>query len=186
MPRRDDGAALRRLRSDLPLSAAKLLGLVQSSEMADRSYLEEVQISDAWRDFARAYSRLPPSGRWSEWEKLSEEQKQNFTAAWKALGYPAWEIPPERSNTDSAAVVPPSKCGNCRGTTFTPLAEQPNKGTGCVLLAVGVLLAPVLIGIVIIIWAVGMMGESRRWWVCNSCGARLPRAGPVKTATGWK
>lgn len=158
--------------------------------MAYRSYLDEVQLSDAWRSFAKAYSQLPPPGRWAEWEKLSAEQREHFATAWKALGYPAWEMPPRKPSDDErlagASVAPPQECGNCGGTRFTPLAEQPNKGTGCILLALGVLLAPILVGIIIIIWALTMMGETKRWWVCDSCGARLPRAGAVKTATGWK
>ena len=73
---------------------------------------------------------------------------------------------------------PPGQCGNCRSTThgFTLLTEKPHSGTGCILLVLGVLLLPIVIGFFILIWALCIIGNTSKWWVCNSCGARLPIA----------
>lgn len=168
----------------------------------------EGPLTDGWRRFAEYYSQLSPSARWEEWKKLSAEQREHFVAAWRVLNYDQSQVPPHRPSpvVEAAerhletrhkaarrrqaalqnAQTPPSRCGNCGGTSFTPLAEQPNKGTGCVLLALGAILAPLLVGIIIIIWAFSVMQETTRWWICDSCGARLPRGGPVKTASGWR
>ncbi len=164
------------------------------------------EVLDEWRGFAENYSQLSKSDRWEEWNKLSAQQRKYFATAWRVLEYDPSQVPPHRPSPVVEAVeehletrretarrrraalkkaeTPPSRCGNCGGTSFTPLTEQPNKGTGCVLLALGVLLAPLCIGIIIIIWAMQMMGETTRWWICDSGGARLPRGGQVRTVTG--
>lgn len=54
--------------------------------------------------------------------------------------------------------------------------EKPEQGTGCIILILGLVLAPVLIGIPIVIWGIVLMGKQKRHWHCANCGSIFPIA----------
>ncbi len=51
--------------------------------------------------------------------------------------------------------------------------EYPKHGTGCIVALLGLLFAPCLLGIPIIIIGLMMMNERRDRWVCLGCGRDL-------------
>jgi hypothetical protein len=78
----------------------------------------------------------------------------------------AWDsLPPETRQRFT--------CWRCGGR-YTQITSQPNKGSGCIVIALGVILAPVLIGVILIIYGLQMMGETQSHWQCRSCGLTLP------------
>ena len=52
--------------------------------------------------------------------------------------------------------------------------DTPHKATGSVVAVLGFLLAPLLIGIPIVVLGLKLAQESHSWWQCDSCGVRLP------------
>ena len=69
---------------------------------------------------------------------------------------------------------PPDECSSCGG----PLKagkEAKSEGSGCLIAVVGLLLAPVLIGIPIVLYGLHVMGKREGFWRCTKCGAKLPR-----------
>jgi transposase-like protein len=64
-------------------------------------------------------------------------------------------------------------CWRCGGR-YTLITQTPHKGSGCVVVALGLIFAPVLIGIILIIYGIQMMGETQSYWQCRSCGLTLP------------
>lgn len=64
-------------------------------------------------------------------------------------------------------------CWKCGGR-YTQIFNQPNRGTGCVVVVLGILFAPILVGIILIIVGVSMMNETTSYWQCRSCGLTLP------------
>ena len=67
----------------------------------------------------------------------------------------------------------PYQCWRCGGR-YVAVYDQPNKGTGCIVVLLGFLLAPACIGIFIIIYGFSMMSDSKGQWQCGSCGLTLP------------
>jgi hypothetical protein len=53
--------------------------------------------------------------------------------------------------------------------------EAKNRVGGCIVILLGLLLAPVLIGIFIIIYGIGLMNECNDYWVCDPCCLKFPR-----------
>lgn len=122
---------------------------------------------DFWRQFAESYRKAGAKDQWEDWIKMSPESRKGFAAAWSST-YPDSPIPPREPQGASRP------CGNCGGSRFTAFDEKKNEGFGCVLLVLGLILAPVLIGIPIVVAALFMMNSTEEWWVCDSCGAKLP------------
>lgn len=64
-------------------------------------------------------------------------------------------------------------CWKCGGR-YTLITQTPNQGTGCILIVIGIIFAPVLIGLVIIYLGYQQMNETQSQWQCRSCGLTLP------------
>lgn len=64
-------------------------------------------------------------------------------------------------------------CWRCGGM-YTQIVNTPNRGTGCIVVVLGVIFAPVLIGLILIFYGISMMGETQTYWQCRSCGLTLP------------
>ena len=71
----------------------------------------------------------------------------------------------------------PAACGRCSGQRFIFREEQPQGGGGCLVMLVGGLLPPLLVGILILWAGWRIFGKTEYWWICESCGAKLPAAG---------
>jgi predicted nucleic acid-binding Zn ribbon protein len=69
---------------------------------------------------------------------------------------------------------PPICCSQCGGS-LKKGADAKSEGSGCLIALVGLLLAPILIGIPIILIGVHMMGKREGFWRCKKCGAKFPR-----------
>jgi hypothetical protein len=69
---------------------------------------------------------------------------------------------------------PPHECSHCGG----PLKEgkeAKSEGTGCIVVILGLVLTPVLIGIPILLYGFHLMGKREGFWRCGRCGAKFPR-----------
>lgn len=69
---------------------------------------------------------------------------------------------------------PPVDCSNCGGL-LKKTAEGTSEGSGCIVILLGLLLSPVLIGIPIIIYGIHLMGKTKSFWQCRTCGQQFPR-----------
>ncbi len=66
-----------------------------------------------------------------------------------------------------------NQCRRCLGLLVLR-SESTDNGTGCLVLLVGLLFAPVLIGIPIAIYGIVLMNKSRRYLHCTGCGTIYP------------
>jgi transposase-like protein len=64
-------------------------------------------------------------------------------------------------------------CWKCGGR-YTLVSEYPDKGTGCIIMALGILFAPLIIGIFFILIGAQMSGAAKNRWQCRRCGLTLP------------
>lgn len=69
---------------------------------------------------------------------------------------------------------PPHDCARCGGTIRKTSAAT-SEGSGCLIALVGLLLAPLLIGIPILIWGLSMASRRVGFWECQRCGNKAPR-----------
>jgi hypothetical protein len=101
-----------------------------------------------------------------------------FTAACAA----AWSITRSAVDfarvlrADAAAAKPSVPCGLCGGKMHVKTAKA--KGSGClqvIVILTGLVLAPVLIGIPIIIYALLYMDRPHTRWECDGCGTWIDR-----------
>ena len=74
----------------------------------------------------------------------------------------------------SAHKGPPHECTHCGGK-LKKTREATSSGSGCIVVILGVCLAPVLIGIPIFIYGFHLMGKTRPLWQCRRCHAQFPR-----------
>lgn len=70
-------------------------------------------------------------------------------------------------------VSPAYPCPRCGGE-LSYQVEKTDTGTGCIVILLGVLLAPILIGLVIIFFGIHLMGKTKTYWHCRSCGTVFP------------
>ncbi len=64
-------------------------------------------------------------------------------------------------------------CPKCRGA-LAWVSEKPQGGAGCLLIVLGLLFTPLLIGIPIFIYGIVLMGKRQEYWHCTSCGTQFP------------
>jgi len=69
---------------------------------------------------------------------------------------------------------PPVNCSQCGGQLKKGKDAQ-SEGTGCLIFILGILLIPVLIGILFIVYGVHLMNKREGYWRCKQCGAKFPR-----------
>ena len=119
----------------------------------------------SWAEYATEWTKLNKNHRTEAWTGLDDSQRESLRAAWRSLGYPVESL---------VADHPARKCGNCGSTTLTRTEQRPQAGAGCIIALIGLVLAPVLLGIPIILYGLHLRGKVEMQDVCNSCGARLP------------
>ena len=66
-------------------------------------------------------------------------------------------------------------CERCKGESYKGY-DYPQRGNGCLLMCVGLLLAPLLIGLPIIIYGDSLRDTASGLWICKGCGSTTPRA----------
>lgn len=69
---------------------------------------------------------------------------------------------------------PPHNCRHCGGR-LAKEREAKHSGSSCLIILVGLLLTPVLIGIPVILYGLHLGSKCDGWWRCKSCEARFPR-----------
>lgn len=69
---------------------------------------------------------------------------------------------------------PPHECWYCGGR-LAKGKEHGNTGTGCLIVILGLVLSPVLIGIPILLYGVHLSGKAQGHWRCRRCDSRFPR-----------
>ena len=70
---------------------------------------------------------------------------------------------------------PPESCARCGGHLKRG-ADAKSEGSGCLILVVGLLLTPILIGIPLILYGLHLMSKREGFWRCRKCGAKYDRA----------
>lgn len=67
------------------------------------------------------------------------------------------------------------------------VSTSPGEGAGCIVIILGLVLSPILIGIPIAIYGIMLMSKKDHFWQCQTCGARFhylptprPKTQPVK------
>lgn len=66
------------------------------------------------------------------------------------------------------------ECQACGGDMKKGRKSQ-SSGMGCIVLILGIVLAPFLIGIPIIIYALHLMTKMQGLWICRQCGFEINR-----------
>jgi ribosomal protein L37AE/L43A len=69
---------------------------------------------------------------------------------------------------------PPIDCSKCGGG-LRKEASAKSEGSGCLIVLVGLVLAPILIGIPIVIYGIHLMSKKEGTWRCRKCQATFPR-----------
>lgn len=69
---------------------------------------------------------------------------------------------------------PPENCSSCGGQLKTG-KDAKSEGTGCIVVILGLVLTPVIIGIPILIYGFHLMGKREGFWRCTRCGMKFPR-----------
>lgn len=64
-------------------------------------------------------------------------------------------------------------CPQCRGQLIL-VVEHPQRGTGAIVIVLGILLAPICIGVILFIWGLVLTFETKSQWHCRSCGRLYP------------
>lgn len=64
-------------------------------------------------------------------------------------------------------------CGRCGGPLMYQEKSE-NQGSGCIVAVLGLLFAPVLIGIPILIYGFVMMSKKKKYYHCSQCGTQFP------------
>jgi hypothetical protein len=91
-------------------------------------------------------------------------------ASCPACGHPVRPVPPPRP----AFAGPPVNCRHCGGQLKTE-AKATSQGTGCLLIVLGLVLTPVLIGIPLVLYGIHLGSKREGLWRCRKCEATFPR-----------
>lgn len=70
---------------------------------------------------------------------------------------------------------PPHDCRYCGGRVVKK-ADAEHGTTGCILLVLGIVLAPLIIGFFIILLALHVGTKRKAYWLCTRCEARFDRS----------
>jgi len=71
------------------------------------------------------------------------------------------------------AVGSPYPCPQCKGE-LRDVQDHTERGTGAIVIVLGVLLAPLCLGIPILIYGLVMVGRVKSYWHCRYCGRTFP------------
>ena len=64
-------------------------------------------------------------------------------------------------------------CPQCSGELVLQ-GNAPDKGTGIIVIVLGILLAPICVGLILIFWGASLMGNQKYYWHCRGCGRTYP------------
>jgi hypothetical protein len=100
---------------------------------------------------------------------------------------------PEETNGQArklAAVVPQHAepatptCVLCKSEKTVEF-RHPNRNTGIIMMILGLILTPVIIGLPFLLWGIDMFRFREDWWRCSGCGAATPIT-KANCPDGWK
>ena len=69
---------------------------------------------------------------------------------------------------------PPEECSHCGGK-LKKRKEAKFEGAGCIILILGLVLTPFIIGIPILLYGIHLMSKREGFWRCKKCHAKFPR-----------
>lgn len=69
---------------------------------------------------------------------------------------------------------PPHDCRHCGGG-LKKTTETTSEGTGCIVIILGLILTPALIGIPIVLYGIHLSSKRRGFWQCRTCGTKFDR-----------
>lgn len=92
----------------------------------------------------------------------------------QAASCPGCGHPLQRAAPPQKHAGPPDNCSHCGGK-LKKGAEAKSEGIGCLILIIGLVLTPILIGIPIIIYGIHLMSKREGFWRCKNCGAKFAR-----------
>lgn len=64
-------------------------------------------------------------------------------------------------------------CPQCAGELWLVL-EYPQKGTGIIVIVLGILFAVLCVGIILLIWGIILINQTKASWHCRNCGRVFP------------
>lgn len=64
-------------------------------------------------------------------------------------------------------------CEQCQGELIWQ-TDNPQQGTGVIVIVLGILFAPFCVGIPILIWGLTLTSQSKSYWHCRKCGRTFP------------
>ncbi|SRR6266404_638551 len=98
--------------------------------------------------------------------KAADKQWSNDLKKWLPI--------PIESKPEPVAVRRlPKTCPQCQAEMSLQI-ENPQRGTGTIMIVLGILFAPFCIGIPLLIWGAIMASETRSHWHCRGCGRTFP------------
>lgn len=71
------------------------------------------------------------------------------------------------------ATRPENSCPQCKGE-LQFRKEHTERGTGVIVVVLGILLAPLCLGIPILVYGLVMTGRIKTYWHCRVCGRTFP------------
>src|SRR5262245_30604485 len=90
------------------------------------------------------------------------------------LPLPPMVPPPVAPTRTSQFRGPPCEWWSC-GEPLRIGREAKNEGSGCLIIVLGLCLAPVIIGIPIVIYGLHLSNKVEGFWQCKRCDSKFPR-----------
>jgi len=101
----------------------------------------------------------------------AQQLLQRVKAGELSLQSSAW-VPGTPSNwVPLSDIIHP--CPQCGGELWLVL-DYPQKGTGTIVIVLGILFAVLCVGIILFIWGLILINQSKASWHCRNCGRVFP------------
>jgi len=138
---------------------------------------DDIGAPDKWAPDAKIYIYRDGAteGPYSEKEIREAQASSKFQAADKRWSndLKRWLPILIESKPEPVIVRLPKTCPQCQSEMSLQI-ENPNRGTGIIILVLGILFAPLCVGIPLIVWGAMTAGETRSHWHCRGCGRTFP------------
>jgi len=137
---------------------------------------DDIGAPDKWAPDATIYINRDEvtEGPYSAQEIREASASGKFQPSDKAWSKEFNKWTPIPAESKPQLVTPLRKtCPQCQAEMSLQV-ENPNRGTGIIVLVLGILFAPLCVGIPLIIWGAVMAGEARSHWHCRGCGRTFP------------
>jgi hypothetical protein len=138
---------------------------------------DDIGAPDKWAPDATIYINRDgvTEGPYSAQEIRKASASGKFQPADKVWSKDLKKWTPILTEAKSEPVVTPLRktCPQCQAEMSLQI-ENPNRGTGVIVLVLGILFAPLCVGIPLIVWGATMAGETRSHWHCRGCGRTFP------------